>query len=407
MSLLKIDEPAAKGSDSWFLRYPIWRLGFRPFYLLAAVFGALAIPLWIAKFFGVLPDGLHVGLGWHMHEMVFGFVTAVVVGFLFTAARNWTGLPTPVQGHLAALAGLWLAGRVAMLCPPSLLTAAIDWLFLPLAAWPLLQVMRKANNRRNYFLILLLSLLAIANGLFHAAALGLSSMALAAPVQAAILVIVLIESAIGTRVIPMFTRNGAPGSNPVAKPMLDRVSIGLLAATSLAWIAGLGGLPFAGLGGLPFAVLAAAAGVLVLVRLAGWQPQCTVRVPLLWILHLSYGWIGIGFLMLAGTAMGWISSSAAFHALTVGSMAGLIIGMMTRTTLGHTGRPLKVGKAEQVMFALVQLGALARVGSALGLGGWHDAALVVSASCWCVAFLLYAWVYQPYLSSPRIDGKEG
>ena len=414
MSLLHIEEPpAALNAASHFQRHPLWRLGFRPFYLAAALFAALAVPLWMARLAGWL-DGLpavsralHVGLGWHMHEMVFGVAVAVIVGFLYTAGRNWTGLWTPTGGRLAAIVCLWLAGRAAMLLADpaqSPWAALVDLAFLPVAAWPLWRVMQQSGNRRNYFLVGLLALMALANAVYHAASLGWLAVAPGTAVQAAILLIVVMESAIGTRVIPMFTRNGAPGSAPVSHVRTDQVSIGLLAATGLAWTAA-----------APawlLAPLAAAAGALVLVRLWRWQPLRTLRVPLLWILHLSYAWIGAGMLLLALAALGLASASAAFHALAVGSMAGLIIGMMTRTTLGHTGRMLKAGRAETAMFVLVQLGALARVAAALlngqgGLGGLNAALLLVSAACWSIAFAAYALVYAPYLASARIDGKEG
>ncbi|HJV03027.1 MAG TPA: NnrS family protein [Burkholderiaceae bacterium] len=399
MSLLHIDEPLPASTPApWHMTHPLWRLGFRPFYLLAALFAALSIPLWIAQYFGWL-HAAHIDVGWHMHEMVFGMVTAVVIGFLFTAGRNWTGLWTPVRGHLAALAALWLAGRLAMLWAPAPVAAVIDWLFLPLATWPLWRVMRQSNNKRNYFLVGLLALLAVANGLYHLATLGVLALAQAVPVRAAILVVVVMESAIGTRVLPMFTRNGAPGTDPVVRPKRDQVSLGLLAATGLAWVAGLPG--------WLTAPLALAAGVLVLVRLAGWQPHKVWHVPLLWIMHLSYAWIGVGCLLLAGAALGWLPASAAFHALTVGSMTGLIIGMITRTTLGHTGRPLKAGRAEFAMFALIQAGALARVAAALATDGLRDGALLLSAACWTVAFIAYVIVYTPYLSSARVDGAAG
>ncbi|MBA5687420.1 NnrS family protein [Rugamonas apoptosis] len=399
MSLLHIDEPLPASTPApWQMAHPLWRLGFRPFYLLAALFAALSIPLWIAQYYGWL-HAAHIDAGWHMHEMAFGMVTAVVIGFLFTAARNWTGLWTPVRGHLAALVALWLAGRLAMLWAPAPVAAAVDWLFLPLATWPLGRVMAQSNNKRNYFLVGLLALLAVANGLYHLSTLGLLAMAQAVPVRAAILVIVVMESAIATRVLPMFTRNGAPGTDPVVRPMRDRVSLGLLAATALAWVAGAPG--------WLTAPLALAAGALVLVRLAGWQPHKVWHVPLLWVLHLSYAWIGVGCFLLAGAALGWLPTSAAFHALTVGSMTGLIIGMITRTTLGHTGRPLKVGRAEFAMFALIQAGALARVAAALATDGLRDGALLLSAACWTVAFVAYVIVYLPYLSRARIDGNAG
>lgn len=399
MNLLHIEEPAraaARGAS-----HPLWRLGFRPFYLGAALFAALAVPLWMARYFGLLPGGLlpQVGFAWHMHEMVFGVGAAVVVGFLYTAAYNWTGLWTPVRGRLAALVALWLLGRVAMLLAAPLAGAAIDCLFLPAAAWPLWRVMAQVGNKRNYFLVGLLGLLATANGVFHAIALGWLALAPAVPVQAAILVIVLMEAAIGNRVIPMFTRNGAPGTTPLVQPRLDRVSLGLLAGAALAWV-----------GGAPawlFSPLALAAAALVLLRVWRWQAWRTLSVPLLWIMHVSYAWIALGFVLLALARWQLVSASAGFHALTVGSMAGLIMGMITRTTLGHTGRPLKAGRAELLMFVLIQSSAAARVLSALGWESASGMVLMASALCWTAAFIVYVKVYAPYLASPRTDGKPG
>jgi uncharacterized protein involved in response to NO len=397
MSLQSIEEPAAIPAPR-LAGHPLWRLGFRPFYLLAALLAALALPVWVAQYMGAV-NWPRIGLGWHMHEMVFGVAVAVIVGFLLTAVRAWTGLWTPRGGHLAALAALWLAGRAAMLAAPPWLAAPVDFAFLPLAAWPLFRVLRQAGNKRNRFLPLLLVVLAIANGLYHAAALGWVALAPSTPVEAAILVIVLIESTIGARVIPMFTRNGAPGSAPVENPRRDRIALGLTVAVVIGWM-----LP---LPSALFAAIAGAAGVACLLRLAGWQPQRTFGVPLLWILHLSYGWIAVGFVLLALAALNVVTASAAFHALAVGSTAGLIIGMMTRTALGHTGRPLQAGVADVAMFWLIQFGALARLCAAVGPGAARGLCLVVAALAWTLAFGLYAAVYGPWLWQARVDGKEG
>ena len=407
MALTPISEIPApgvtKGVGPWRAAHPVWQLGFRPFYLLAALFAAISIPLWLASYLGWLHGALQVGLDWHMHEMVFGFALAVVVGFLYTAGRNWTGLPTPHGGHLMALAGLWLAGRVAMLCSPALVpalaAALVEWLFLPLAAWPLYRVLRRAGNTRNLFLVGLLALLALANGLYHAVVLGWLALSLFLPVQAAIFIIVLIESVIGARVIPMFTRNGAPGSTSVASPQRALAAVACMAAASIAWLAGAPG--------WLAAPLSAVAASMSLANLLAWQPQRTLRVPLLWILHLSYAWIGIGFALLAAASLGVLPASAALHALTVGSMAGLIIGMMTRTTLGHTGRPLKAGRAEAWMYWLIQLGALARLLAAAGLTALVPSMLLAAGLCWSLAFALFVLAYAPRLWRPRVDGREG
>jgi uncharacterized protein involved in response to NO len=399
MSLLRIEEPAAELHAPWHAAHPLWRLGFRPFYLLAAAFAALSLPLWMAQYFGWLGAWPQVSLGWHMHEMVFGMALAVIVGFLFTAGRAWTNLPTPSGRQLAALAGLWLAGRLAMLLAPAWLAAGVDLLFVPLAAWPLYRVLQRAGNKRNLFLVALLGLLTLANATFHAADLGLLDLSPVRAIHAAILIIVVIEAVIGGRVIPMFTANGAPGSKPFVSVRRDRLALGLMAASSLAWVAGIQG--------WPMAALACAAAGMAAWRLLGWQPQRTVRVPLLWILHLSYAWIAIGFFMLALAALDLLTASAAFHALTVGSMAGLILGMMTRTALGHTGRALKAGPAETAIYVLIEGGAVARVAAGVGPAAIRNSALLVASICWSAAFLLYVAIYAPYLFRARVDGREG
>lgn len=398
MSLLTIEEPQAQEKQT-LAHHPLFRLGFRPFYLLAAAFAAISVPLWIARYFGMAQVLTRVDLNWHMHEMVFGFAVAVIIGFLFTAGRNWTGLWTPRRGHLAALAALWIAGRVAMLCAPAWLAAVIDLLFIPLAAWPLYRVLQRTGNKRNLFLVGLLGLLTTVNVLFHAAVLGWLSMSSVTPIHAAILIVVMIESVIGGRVIPGFTANGIPGLKPVTDAKRDRICLTLTALAALAWVVHAPA-PLA-------AALAFAAACAQLVRLAGWKPHRTVSNPLLWILHVSYAWIPLGFLMLALAAINMVSSSAAFHALAVGSMAGLIIGMITRTALGHTGRPLSAGTSELIMYLLIQAGVIARLLAAVEGLGLRSSMLIIAAVCWSCAFLLYVAVYGPYLASARIDGRDG
>ncbi len=400
MSLLQIDEPATCAPlPPWSAQHPLWALGFRPFYLLAAALAVLAVPLWLAQYLGWLHGWPGVSLAWHMHEMVFGMAIAVIVGFLFTAGRNWTGLPTPRGASLASLALLWVAGRVAMLAAPPWLAALVDLLFLPLAAWAMYRVLHQSGNRRNMPLVGLLALLTLANAAFHASMLDALALSPIVPVQAAILVIVIIESVIGGRVIPMFTNNGAPGAGAKVQPHVDQCALGFIAAAGLGWVAGLQDWPMAGLAGL--------AGAASLWRLAGWQPQRTLGKPLLWILHLGYAWIGIGFLLLGLASVGVGTASTAFHALAVGSMAGLIMGMMTRTTLGHTGRMLVAKRSEPAMYGLIQAGALLRVAAGFAPAPWRDGALLLSALCWSLSFALFIAVYAPYLWRARIDGKEG
>jgi uncharacterized protein involved in response to NO len=334
-----------------------------------------------------------------MHEMVFGFAGAVIVGFLFTAGRNWTNLQTPAGGHLAALALLWVAGRLAMLLAPKEAAFVIDGAFLPLCALAFGRVLVQAQSKRNYPIVGILALLSVANLLFHAAANGWITLSPLTPVHGAILMVTVLEAVIGGRVIPMFTRNGAPGSQPVTVAWREKASIALLAATTLAWVAGLPG--------MVVALVAFAAAAVNAVRLVGWAPYATVRVPLLWILHLAYAWVVAGLLLLGFAALGIGSASSAFHALAVGGMSGLIMGMITRTALGHTGRMLRAGRAECFMYLSLQTGAIARLCANIVPAGMRDFLLLGSALAWSAAFLLYLAVYAPYLSQARIDGREG
>ena len=177
---------------SWLQRAPVFALGFRPFYLLAACFAALAVPLWVLRYLGWLALPANVDLNWHMHEMLFGFIVTVVIGFLYTAGRNWTGLWTPRGGHLAALALVWLAGRLAMLLAPPLVAAVFDLIFLPLVAWPLYRVFKLSANYRNMVMVGLLALLTLANAVYHAAVLGWLDVSTMRPLHGALMIVVVI-----------------------------------------------------------------------------------------------------------------------------------------------------------------------------------------------------------------------
>ncbi len=378
---------------------PLLRLGFRPFYLVAAALAVLAVPLWVAAFFGLAPLGMQPSLYWHVHEMVFGFAVAVIVGFLFTAVRHWTHVPTPRGTHLALLVLLWCAGRIALLAAPALVGAVIDMAFLPAAAWPVWRLLRKANNRRNQFLPLMLGALALLNALHHAAALGWLALDPLMPVRGGLLLIVLIELVMGGRVIPAFTSATVPQARPRVRPREDRLAIALAVLAISSWLLGLPAPAQAG----SFAAAALATGR----RVLGYQTQRTLAHPLLWILHLAYLWIAIGFALLAAATLGLAPASAGWHALGVGATGGLVIGMITRTALGHTGRALQAGAAEVTMYGLLMGGALLRVLAALSMGAGYRELLIASAVCWSAAFALYLAVYLPRLSATRIDGNDG
>ncbi|MCA1246100.1 NnrS family protein [Massilia sp. MS-15] len=398
MTLLTIDDPVPPQPHGGLGAHPFLALGFRPFYLLGAAFAGVAAPAWTASYLGW--QGMpRLDLLWHMHEMLFGFVIAIVIGFLYTAGRNWTGLWTPRGLPLAALVALWLAGRAAMALLPALPAAAVDVLFLPLAGLPLYRVIRRSGNTRNLVMVVLLAVLAAANAAYHASVLGLLPLSPMQPLYAAIVAVVVIESVLGGRVIPNFTANAVRGVRTRSDPRLEKLSLALTALTGLAWAA----LPLS----LPLALLALAAAVVQLLRMALWKPLCTLRQPLLWILHLSYAWIPLGFVLLALACFGLVPQSAAVHALTVGAMGGLIIGMITRTALGHTGRMLRAGRPETAMYLLLQAGVLARLVAAFSDGPLRTAGLVAATLCWSLAFGLYCLQYGPYLFRSRVDGREG
>lgn len=380
-------------------RFALFNLGFRPFYLLAGTLAAVSVPLWLAQYSGVLSTGSHLGgFAWHAHEMVFGFAAAVIAGFLFTAARNWTNLPTPMGGPLAALALLWLAGRVLVYTGPAPIAAAVDVAFLPAVAIALWFPLYRSGNR-NLFFVGLLLLFALANLAFHLAHAGWFPLPAHAQIRFALYLVVLIVTIMGGRVIPLFTGNALRHARVRVSGALDRAVIAL---TVLALASDLT-FPGAALTGLICLSAAVAHGA----RLWRWDPFATRGAPIVWILHLSYAWIPVGFLLLALSSLGAAQASLAAHAFGVGAVGGMILGMMTRTARGHSGRPLQAGPLEVAAYALVQIAAVIRVFGTLLFPDAYVPLLVTAGMCWSAAFTLYLIVYVPILTQPRIDGRPG
>ena len=396
MALIPVAEPRPAGPPP--RGFALWALGFRPFYLLAAAFGAVAVPLWVLALAGRFPLPLP-GMWWHAHEMLFGFAAAVIVGFLYTAGRNWTGLPTPSGLPLAALAALWCAGRLGLLFDGGPVAAWVDAAFLPAAAIPLAMVLWRAGSRRNYGVLLILLLLASANALFHLARLGAVVLDPLQALHLALGLVVLLETVIGGRVVPSFTAAALRGVTQWRDVRLDIAAI----AAGAAALTGFALAPQAGW--VPAVCLLAAA--LHALRWAGWNPWATRGNPLLWILHLSYAWIPLGLLLLGLSALEVVPRPAGIHALGIGATGGLILGMITRTALGHTGQWLLAGRIETAAYALLHLAALLRVVSAAALPAATVLGVHVAATCWSLALLLYLWRYVPLLFRPRADGRPG
>jgi uncharacterized protein involved in response to NO len=379
---------------------PVLRLAFRPFYLLGTAAAALLPLWWVLSLVGLVRTGSAVTPTlWHGHEMLFGMVVAVIVGFLFTAGKTWTGLPTPSGPFLAALCLLWLAARVAGLWASPLAFAVIDVAFLPLVAAVFLDLIARAGNWRNSPVAVILLLLATANAAFHAGHLGVMPVDPHTALQAAVLLVVAVMSIIGGRVIPAFIGNAVPGSRPRVHAGLERWGLPLTAVALLAWVLA----PQQGLSALLLSLLAVWHGV----RLTLWRPWSARTRPILWILPAAYAWIPVGLALLACASAGWLSASVGLHALTAGAMGALIVGMVSRTSRGHTGRLLVASGHERWAYGLVLVGAALRVlAPALAEGGrWP--ALALAAAAWSGAFALLFVTLWPWLTAPRVDGKAG
>ena len=380
-------------------RFALWDLGFRPFYLLASSFAALSIALWALQFAGLLGHAYLQGPLWHAHEMLFGFAMAVLVGFLLTAGRNWSGQDTPTGKWLMALALLWLAGRVLVLTPFGWAAALVSSAF-PLAAAVALGIpFYKARNRRNYFFVGLLALMGLAELSVHLGALGVLQIPGWAGIALALDGMLFVLAVMGGRVIPMFTNNGVPGAHAVRQPQLEKLALGLTLALLLADLLQVGGAAL-----IALALLGSAAH---LARWWLWQPWKTLRNPLVWVLHLAYAWIPVHLLLRALAEAGWVQASVATHALTAGAIGGMVIGMMTRTALGHTGRPLRAGPTERACYLLIGSAALVRVGVPLFAPALLYHAVVVASLLWSCGFGWYTIRYWPILSRARLDGYPG
>ena len=379
--------------------FALWALGFRPFYLAASVYASLSIALWVAQYAGWLPAHLARLPLWHGHEMLFGYTIAVIAGFLFTAGRNWTNQPTPTGKPLVALVLLWVAGRVLMLTPWTGAAAIVNVAFPLAVAAALARPLLASRNRRNYFFVPLLVLVAVAVGAMHLSWAGAFAWPARASLQVGLDVVLFIVAVMGGRVIPMFTNNGIPGLAAKRLPRLEKLALGSLLALLAADLAGA---PAAAI-----AVIAPVAAIAHAARLWLWQPWRTLSTPLVWVLHASYAWLVVHLALRALAVHGIVPESAAVHALTIGAIGGMTIGMMTRTARGHTARPLVADRYEVACYLLVQVAAVARVLGAIGAVDAYVTTLVVAGLCWSTAFALYAVRYWPVLSRPRLDGKPG
>lgn len=379
---------------------PLFGRGFRPFFFLGALYSLISLALWGGFYAGyvVPPYFLLDAVSWHAHEMIYGFSMAVVAGFLLTAVANWTGVAPARQMHLAGLCSLWILGRVVMNFDfglPLWGIVVLEGAFIPALALSLAIPLIRSWNKRNFIFLTLLSVLLACNIWF------LLTINMAA-LHVALMMILIMISLIGGRIIPAFTvaalRRKGIEANQTSQMKMDMAALASLVTVTLCLV-------FAK--GTP--ILGIAAGVSCLIhglRMRYYHTLRTFDDPLVWILHAGYGWLVVGLGLLALTGFDVLEISAVIHALTAGSIGSMILGMICRVTLGHTGRELKVGGLITVSFFTIQVTAIARVFGPISMPEYMSEWIIGSATLWSLCFGTFLWVYTPMLFSYRPDGRE-
>ena len=347
------------------------------------------------------------GYWWHIHEMIFGFGCAIIAGFLLTAVQNWTGIRGAQGATLLILFLLWIAGRVVVLFPNlvgAVLTTLIDLSFLPAVAIILAKPIMAAKQYRNLFFVPLLTLFTVANLEMHLGIYYPQTFTITFAAYAGVILVTFLMSVMAGRVTPMFTANGTQTPKAIALPWLDKATNGSLAIAMLSLLLQ----PVVGFSDTFFGVNLIIAGVFQTLRWLRWRPWITLGVPLLWSLHVAINFIALGLILLGlSYLIAEIPSNHIWHLLTVGGMGGLILAMISRVSLGHTGRPLSPPKSMTFAYLLIILAALIRA-----IGPWilPEKTLVftdISGSFWLFAFAIFVVTYGPMLMSARKDGRPG
>jgi uncharacterized protein involved in response to NO len=368
--------------------------GFRPFFLAAGLWAAFGILLWLPQYLGQLTIPTYFGaLDWHIHEMLYGYVAAAIAGFLLTAIPNWTGRLPVSGGSLAGLTLLWLAGRIAVLFSAEIggtLAAAIDVAFLLTLAVVIAREIVAGKNWRNLRVLTVVGVLIVGNVVFHVEVLRTGAADYG--IRIGIAAVILLVSLVGGRIVPSFTANwlkrNNPGRLPVPFARFDAMTIAASALALLLWVAA----PARPLTG----AVMIAAGVLQAVRLSRWAGDRTVADRLVLVLHVGYGFVPLGFLLIGASAWaGAMPPSAGIHAWTAGAIGLMTLAVMTRATLGHTGRPLEAGPATQAIYALVLVAALLRIAAV-----FTGSTLMLEAAgfAWIAGFCCFVWLYAPLMA---------
>jgi uncharacterized protein involved in response to NO len=381
----------------------LFSYAFRIFFLLGGLGAAVLVPVWLLMLASHLPTPAYLGgAAWHGHELIFGYAPAVITGFLLTAAYNWTGTPNTKGLSLVLLSGFWLAGRIALLAADSLpapLVAAIDLVFLPLAGLIVLPPLWKARKWANTAFVGLFMLMAVANLMIHLEALGVLEGVAQAGLYGGLDLVLLIMVMVGGRITTAFTRN-ATGIQVAPQPRRDQAAVlGVAALAAVDLLA----LPDPIVG-----IICLVAALVTAVRIATWQSWKTRTVPLIWILHLAQVWLVIGFGLRGGALLfDLLPQATALHALTLGAVGSLTLGMMTRVALGHTGRPLIIKPIIPWTYVAISVAALVRIVVPVLMPEMTMMANAVAGGLWTFAFTTFVVVYLPVLTSPRPDGMAG
>jgi len=372
----------------------ILQQSFRSFFMAAGLWAMLAVPLWLMIYAGVLilPAGFD-GLLWHQHEMLFGFAGAAIAGFILTAMPNWTGRKALSGWPLGLLVSFWLAGRLGFLGAASIgpiAAAVLDLSFLTTLSGVIARELIAGKNWRNLPVLVLISLFALGNWLVHFESLGVAESA-ALGIRLSSFVLAVLVAVIGGRIVPSFTRNflASQGADVGPEPMgrFDKIALLALVIFVVAQV---------------FApdrpstsYLALLAGGLHGIRLARWKGWATLAEPLMWVLHLGYAWLAVALVLIGlGGLTDAVPATAAMHALTVGAFGTMILAVMTRASLGHTGRALTATPGTTAIFILITLAAILRVGAPFFFEQ-SLAAIWISAIAWTAAYGLFSVLYFP------------
>ena len=387
---------------------PLLRLGFRPFFLSGAVFSIVAIILWLLMYKGAINlSPLGGGYWWHIHEMIFGFGCAIVAGFLLTAIQNWTGVRGAQGRTLLVLFLLWLTGRLVLLMPSifsDTLTTIIDLSFLPAVAYVLAKPIITSKQYNNLFFVPLLLLFTLANLEMHLAIYFPQTFTITYAGYAGVMLVTFLMSVMAGRVAPMFTANGTKTAKVTPLPWLDKITNGSLAIAMFSLLLE----PIIGFSQQFFGIILIIAGLFQTMRWLRWRPWITLGVPLLWSFHFAIKFIAYGLIILgASYLIPEIPSSHMWHLLTVGGMGGLILAMISRVSLGHTGRPLLPPKAMTAAYFFITLAAIIRAFGPWALPEKTVLFIDISGTFWLFAFGIFVITYAPMLMSGRKDGRPG